>query len=412
MIAALCARRWFKPLTVVLCLAALVIVFYPWYWLDIEVYRVGGQAWLDGVNLYGPLPAESRGISFPFTYPPIAAVLFAPLTLLPWPAAAVVHNLVCITLEFLIVWAIVKRMAGLDGRQTGWLAASMTSVITFLSPFTSHFGYGQINIVLMFAVLLDAFVVPPRFRGWLTGAAIAVKLTPAVFVVYYLVKREWRSAVTAIVSTVVVTGIGFAAAWRDSLEYWTSVLWSTGRIGNAATSVNQSITGELARLGASGHAGTAIWLGLTVCLLAYATLLAKRLIDRGYPELAIGAVALFGLLASPVSWEHHWVWVGPLLIVLALLAPSQAPNVRRVLVWLAGGGLVCFLLRPKWAVTSTDDPGTPPWTWHDHIAGNLYLIWAIAFFVAAWWLASRLAPVTATDAPGTRPDHEAATAAA
>jgi len=413
MIESLPERLWFKALSVALVVAALVMIIgFPWFRLDIAIYRVGGQAWLTGADLYGHLPAETDGMSFPFTYPPIAAILFSPLALIPLPVATIANNLISLALLFLIFWWLMMNLGHAGRRQAIWWAALLTGLSVFFGPIASAFGYGQINILLMFAVLLDAFVVPPRFRGWLTGAAVAVKLTPGVFVVYYLVKREWRAAVTAMVSTVVFTGIGFAAAWSDSREYWTSVLWNTGRIGNTSFVSNQSITGELARLGATGHTGTAIWLSLVLCLLAYAALLARRLISRGYPQLAVGVIALFGLLASPVSWDHHWVWVGPLLILLALLAPGQAAHVRRVLIWLTAGGVVCFVLRPIWLVTSTDNPGDTPWTWHDHITGSLYLIWAIAYLVAAWWLASRLAPVTAKDALDTRPDRKAEPAAA
>ena len=412
MIESLPERLWFKALSVALVVAALVMIIgFPWFRLDIAIYRVGGQAWLTGADLYGHLPAETDGMSFPFTYPPIAAILFSPLALIPLPVATIANNLISLALLFLIFWWLMMNLGHAGRRQAIWWAALLTGLSAFFGPIASSFGFGQINILLMFAVLLDAFVVPPRFRGWLTGAAVAVKLTPGVFVVYYLVKREWRSAVTAMVSTVVFTGIGFAAAWSDSREYWTSVLWNTGRIGNPAYVSNQSITGEVARLGITGHFGTAIWIGLVVCVLAGAALLTRRLIERGYPQLAIGAIALFGLLASPVSWEHHYVWVGPLIAALVLSAIGQSPKVRKVMLGLVVAGIVCFVLPPSLLPISHSTDG-PPWAWYDNIIGNLYLIWAVAYLIAAWWLSSRLAPVTAKDAPGTRPDRKAEPVAA
>ena len=58
------------------------------YRLDLDVYRIGGRALLDGVNLYGVLPRTSVNIPLPFTYPPMAAVSFAPMAVLPLPAAS------------------------------------------------------------------------------------------------------------------------------------------------------------------------------------------------------------------------------------------------------------------------------------------------------------------------------------
>jgi hypothetical protein len=51
--------------------------------IDLNVYRAGARAVLDGTNLYGTLPAAAPGIDLPFTYPPIAALLLAPLAILP-----------------------------------------------------------------------------------------------------------------------------------------------------------------------------------------------------------------------------------------------------------------------------------------------------------------------------------------
>ena len=68
-----------------LALAALVyavwrLIGHTPYRIDIDVYRMGGQAWLDGHPLYShdckfhtPI-----GLNLPFTYPPLAAVMFCP----------------------------------------------------------------------------------------------------------------------------------------------------------------------------------------------------------------------------------------------------------------------------------------------------------------------------------------------
>src|SRR3954468_24161848 len=59
--------------------------------IDLHVYRVGGQAWLEGVRLYAPgFPKPLTGPALPFPYPPIAAVLFSGLALVPWLLAVLV----------------------------------------------------------------------------------------------------------------------------------------------------------------------------------------------------------------------------------------------------------------------------------------------------------------------------------
>ena len=79
--------------------------------------------------------------------------------------------------------------------------------------------------------------------------AIALKLTPAVFLLYFLLRRDTRALLVTAASAVVATLAGFAFAWRDSWEYWTDTVRNTDRIGTATLNTNQNIAGALARLG-------------------------------------------------------------------------------------------------------------------------------------------------------------------
>ena len=120
----------------------------------------------------------------------------------------------------------------------------------YLEPIRSNFDFGQINVVLMTLVIADC--VPRRTpwpRGMLLGVAIALKLTPAVFLLYFVLRRDGRALLVTAASVVVATLAGFALAWRDSLEYWTDTVRNTDRIGTATLNTNQNIAGALARLG-------------------------------------------------------------------------------------------------------------------------------------------------------------------
>src|SRR5699024_5324340 len=132
-----------------------------------------------------------------------------------------------------------------------WLAAAMVApAVVYLEPIRSNFEFGQINAVLMALVIADC--VPRRTpwpRGILLGVAIARKLTPAVFLLYFLLRRDVRSLLVSGVSVAVATLGGFALAWRDSWEYWTDTVRNTDRIGTATLNTNQNIAGALARLG-------------------------------------------------------------------------------------------------------------------------------------------------------------------
>src|SRR5271169_6823051 len=216
------------------------------YRIDIDVYRMGGQAWLDGHPLYSPdIKFHTPiGLNLPFTYPPLAAVIFAPFAWLGMPAASV--TLTLITLALLLVSTMIvltrldvwntTRLAPGSAWSRRWLltAIIVAAAAIWLEPVKSNFAFGQINVVLMTLVIADC--VPRRTawpRGLLLGLGIALKLTPAVFLLYFLLNRDRRAALTSLASFLAATLAGFALAWHDSWKYWTSTIHNTDRIGAA-----------------------------------------------------------------------------------------------------------------------------------------------------------------------------------
>lgn len=204
------------------------VTFGP-YHIDLGVYRIGGRTWLDGGNLYGRLPATRAGVGLPFTYPPVAAVLLSSLSLLPMTVASTMLTLGSIALLAVVVLMFLRRAAG-PAAASPWALAWLLSLVLFLEPVRDTLGFGQVNLVLMALVSLDCLAEAPRSpRGAVTGLAAAIKLTPAMFVLYFLVRRDRRAACTTAVSFAAVTALGFAVDWHDSVRYWTSIVIRPGR---------------------------------------------------------------------------------------------------------------------------------------------------------------------------------------
>ena len=251
------ASRWARVALVTVNLVAVTAcllsysrhgVGFGLYRIDLAAYRMGGQSWLHGADLYGQVPV-SRGLPLPFTYPPIAAVLLAPLALMAMTPAGTVLTLGSIALAAAVLWVFLRRLAG-PAAETAWAVGWLLPAALVLEPVRSTLAYGQVNLVLMALVALDCLVAAPRWpRGALTGLAAAVKLTPAAFVLFFLLRRDYRSAATAAVSFAVVTAVGFALAGRDSVRYWTVAVFQTGRVGNPAHAANQCLQAVLARAG-------------------------------------------------------------------------------------------------------------------------------------------------------------------
>lgn len=358
------------------------------YRIDIDVYRMGGQAWLDGRPLYADdATFHTRiGLDLPFTYPPLAAVLFSPFAWLGLDAASIAITVMTLVLLLVSTWIVLTRLdVWADSALTRapawlrrcWLSAGIVALaVVYLEPIAANFAFGQINVVLMTLVIADC--VPRRTpwpRGLLLGVAIALKLTPAVFLLYFLLRRDGRAALTAFGAFVGAGLLGFGLAWRDSVEYWTTTVRHTDRIGSAALNTNQNIAGSLARLGLGESTHFALWTLACFAVLGLTVWAVRRALAAGEPTLGLMCVALFGLVVSPVSWSHHWVWALPTVVVTTVLAYRRR-NVALAAVTAAGIALMVWIpleLLPKHHEETA--------SWWRQLLGMSYVWWALAVLI-------------------------------
>jgi alpha-1,2-mannosyltransferase len=256
--------------------------------------------------------------------------------------------------------------------------AIVAPAAVYLEPIRSNFDFGQINVVLMTLVIADC--VPRRTpwpRGLLLGLAIALKLTPAVFLLYFALSRDGRAMLTSAISFVAASLAGFALTWRDSWEYWTATVRHTDRIGTATLDTNQNIAGALARLGLGEGGRFALWTLACFAVLAVTVWAVRRVLRAHQPALALMCVALFGLVVSPVSWSHHWVWVLPAVVVVGVLAYRRRSAALAVV---TAAGLVLMVCKPYQLMPKHHEADA---SWWRQLAGMSYVWWAVVFIVVA-----------------------------
>ena len=277
--------------------------------IDLPVYRQAGLDLLNGMSPYAPREA------LPFTYTPFAALLTVPLALASERLANIAMLAISLAAVVAVVHVSVRRVA-LPATALWW----MFPLVLLLSPVWRTVELGQVNLVLLAAVVLDAFVVPTRHRGWLTGIAAGVKLVPATFVVFFWVTRQ-RSAAARVVAAMGATAlVGLVALPSDSLRYWFVLLRDPSRVGDPAYIDNVSLQGVLVRTAVVSSPKLALLLGAVAALSIWCATRAHR---RGDTPGALLCIAHLGLIASPISWTHHWVWTGPLLVCLVARARHQ-----------------------------------------------------------------------------------------
>jgi alpha-1,2-mannosyltransferase len=258
-----------------------------------------------------------------------------------------------------------------------WAAAWLLPPAIVLEPVRDTLYFGQVNIVLMTLVTLDCLLRAPRWpRGALVGLAAAVKLTPAAFVLFFLLRRDLRAAATAAAAFLAATGAGFLLDWPGSVQYWTHYVFEARRIGSTTYASNQSILGLLTRAGLDPGtlAGAAAWLALAAVVVMAACRGRRRAFAACHAPWALSLNAFTALLISPISWSHHWVWCVPAL--LALAGASLRDHVR--LPWAtAMAGLFIFAAAPQLWQPSARQLELH-WTAWQQALGNAYVLFAIA----------------------------------
>ncbi|WP_169732950.1 glycosyltransferase family 87 protein [Haloechinothrix halophila] len=356
--------------------------------IDLQVYRFAVDVWFGNGDIYGPLPMTDVDLELPYIYPPFAILPAIPLALMPMTAAFVVLfalNIVAIAGTLYLVGRRVWPEGGTRG--AALIAAAGLSLSLTLEPVRDTFSFGQINLLLMGLVAADCLTRAPRWpRGLLIGIAAAIKLTPAVFVLFFLVRKDYRAAIVAGITGVAATALGFLTSFSASVEYWFGGLGDTARISGSTYRANQTVTAAFARFGIEKPLLTVL---VAVVVLALLILVARTIRHSG-PATALALVGTFLVLASPTSWSHHWVWIAPASVVM-LAATTRAfgdgSRARWPLAAASGTTVLLFVIAPfhflpgnhDWTVGVPDVELT--WSPWEHLVGDLYILAGIAWIV-------------------------------
>lgn len=418
---------------------------------DVYVYWYALNNWFSGNSLYDwyALPDYKM---YPFTYPPFGAWALSPLTWFDYETAARLM-IMAIALQTAVIVALV-------GRSLGWSWGSAFAIAPWaailvqqcLEPFTQSVGFAQVNTAMMALVMID--VAAPdswKGRGVASGLAAAIKLTPAIAVLIFLLRRQWRSAITMVATSLAVTLLSWVISPGESARFFFDAMWDPQRAGDAYYTSNQNLKGFVARalpentwsiawaIAVALALVGAVWLclriqaaatsvvtphsasddaapgplnaatpatGVTVsaasaALVApagdavelaasdavaapdvVATTPATPVLPENLATLLTAAVIMtLGLLVSPITWSHHWVW--GLASVVALIAVAlrlkSAPLAALALVQ---GAL--FIMAPHWWF-SHGQVNELHWNVVEQLVGSSYTLAAIASGVALAW---------------------------
>ncbi|NUT37969.1 MAG: DUF2029 domain-containing protein [Hamadaea sp.] len=344
----------------------------PYTFFDFKIYHGAVAYWADGGSLYDYLdPVVPLG----FTYPPFAALIMLPMGYLPMLDAAWINVGASLLVLTAVVAALLAPVAERCGWKHKWFPLLLAvPIATVLEPVRESLGYGQVNILLFGLIMADLVALRWRTRQrtretpqqWGTavqwflsgswagvgiGLATAIKLTPALFIVYLLVSRQWKVARTAIATTLAVTLIGFVFARQESIAYFTDVVFQTNRVGQADMTPNQSLAGLLARLYDVFNAPALLWITFTLVMLVVGLSRAAHAHGEGDELTAFALIGLTSNVVSPISWSHHLLYVIPAIVVLldaAMRRRSASRGMKRRQGFSPSGLMATRLREPIW----------------------------------------------------------------
>jgi alpha-1,2-mannosyltransferase len=314
------AVEFLPPMAVALLILPYIIQYgtlVPWQpsTIDLQVYMYAVKDMLAGKDIFGTTTPFWR---LYFIYPPIAAILMTPLAIGPYTFWQVIWT-------GGLVWAqqsVLKRCGAPRGWKLGLLGIA---VLLAVEPIRTTLGYGQVNTILMALVVADLLPDRPEQRrripqGILIGLAAAIKLTPALFVIFMFLIGKRRAAITAIISFAVFTGIATILLFRETVVFFGGLSGGDTRTASPLYTGNQSLLGVFFRLGDSSRTTTVLGLAVAGVLAVLGCLIAAYWWRNNEKVFAVAIVGLTTCLASPLSWTHHYVWILPL--GMAVLSPG------------------------------------------------------------------------------------------
>jgi len=300
----------------------------PGFPQDYNIYLNAARSVLRGGSAYFPFE-----IGASFIYPPAALLLFAPLSALAHSRAlwTVVQSLAWLTALGLILRAAPRQPNRLE-----WLLVFGAAAL--YAPFIELLSIGQVNALLLLGIALFILGMQGRVPAWAgdlgLALAIAIKMTPALLLVYPLFLGDWKRCARVAGFSLLLAGLSLAAFGAQPWLEFLSVFPRLFKLH--PTTINEAITPTLNLAAARIAPGLDLsWFhSVWASLLLGAWLLTAALLRR---RLEPGAALNFGLVSLTISssmiWYHHLVFLAvPALSILFSDARMRGAGPRQHLV--------------------------------------------------------------------------------
>ncbi len=321
-------------------------------YLAAQALRAGQSIYFATENLSATALGMGHGlqsVSPGNNHPPFDAVLFVPLTLLPYDVAALLWSVLSVLFYFFSGYVLLRELGLALARH--WLVLLIGLALCWY-PFQVHIALGQWSILVTTCLILSWLLLRRQrsgLAGVLLGAAVLFKLFPGFLLFYLLLRRRWRAAGAMLLTVAAGALLTLVVVGPDDVIRFFQQVAPRNTAVSGPSAVNYALTGVFSCLFVDGPEvrplvvapEIAAWLvalgtlGLVIAF-AYRTWRAPATL-RG-EDTAYALACLTMLLVSPITWLHTF----PLLALpLGLLVQDWLRDPHRrparsglfVLIW-------------------------------------------------------------------------------
>lgn len=266
-------------------------------------------------NIYANFAIEG------FTYPPGGILLLSPIVLLPVGHVGLVWTAGALSALLLTFYLVGREIARLSVSNSLLLASALTiaSPVLWSSVYDVLF-WGQVGSVITLLVVSDFLAVRGTSQGVLVGLATTLKIYPGVFIVIWLLRRQFRPALTALATVAVTTALATLFWYDSAISFFHNEL-----VGNQELSHFSTYTTAQSSAGVDdiffrppyflGHLSASAAMGVSALVAVVGIAAALWAWQREFVMTGLVLTLVISAICSPIAWNHYFVFLPLMLFV-------------------------------------------------------------------------------------------------
>lgn len=268
-------------------------------------------------NIYSSFSIEA------FTYPPGGILLLSPLVLIPAGLLAPIWTYGVLIALAMTIYFSVRFLT----RHSVTRAVLMATAATVISPIVlssvyDNIFWGQIGTELTLAVIVDFLVVRGSMQGVAVGLATAVKVYPGIFIVIWLVRRQYRPALSALATVLATTAVATIFFYRSAATFFHNQIAGSQELQHFATYSTAQASSSIDDIFLRppyffGHLSPSGSLAIVAVFAAIGVVASYGAWRRGHEFTAVIIGLIISTICSPIAWNHYFAFV-PLMLLLPL----------------------------------------------------------------------------------------------